>query len=519
MIYPGGRTVAYTYDTMNRMSSVTDWLGRRTSYTYDADGNLKQSANPNRTTAAYTYDTADRLTALTNAKSDASVIATYAFTLDPVGNHSQVNQTEPLSPSVTAQAVNYAYDADNRLTTVGTTSPTYDANGNLKTRGSDTFGYDFDNRLVQSTIGGVASTYLYDGLGNRKSLTSTGTTKRFVLDTNGSLSHVLAETDASGKVTAYYIHGRGLVSRLAANGTPLYYHFDVRGSTIALSNEAGQLTDQYAYEPFGKLANSQGATANPFKYVGKYGVVDEGNGISYIRARYYSPELGRFISKDPLTGTDGDSQSLHRYVYAVNNPIRLIDVSGFCSLPTQRINGSSDDSLLHKYLVSDFGDRIVSLSEFITDVADKTKLLDTLKASKNQKMIASVAGYVSNFASITSSVMHEVGGLNGLVDSIRNSPSNVQWFFNGATSSDRANVAMLAVTKTDAIAANTVMTLSEGASIASSALGVATGIDTTVTGDGVQKSIDASLNGYLNGIKSVGNAIGTELYNMFPSWF
>jgi RHS repeat-associated protein len=329
LIYPGGKSVAYTYDALNRMSSVTDWLGRKTAYTYDANGNLKQSANPNGTKATYTYDTADRLTALANAKSDASVISTYAFTLDPVGNHSQVNQNEPLAPAVTAQTVNYGYDADNRLTTVGATSPSYDANGNLKTRGSDTFGYDFENRLVQSTISGVASTYLYDGLGNRKSLTAAGATKRFVLDTSGSLSHVLAETDSNGKVTAYYIHGRGLVSRLAVNGTPLYYHFDVRGSTIALSSEAGQLTDQYAYEPFGKLANSQGTTANPFKYVGKYGVVDEGNGISYIRARYYSPELGRFITKDPLTGTEGDSQSLHRYVYAVNNPMRMVDVSGF----------------------------------------------------------------------------------------------------------------------------------------------------------------------------------------------
>jgi len=357
LIYPGGKAVAYTYDALNRMSSVTDWLGRKTTYSYDANGNLKQSANPNGTTAAYTYDTADRLIALANAKSDTSVISTYAFTLDPVGNHSQVNQTEPLTPAVTAQSVNYAYDADNRLTTVGPTSPTYDANGNLKTRGPDTFSYDFENRLVQSTISSVASTYLYDGLGNRKSLTTAGTTKRFVLDTNASLSHVLAETDASGKVTAYYIHGRGLVSRLAANGTPLYYHFDVRGSTVALSNEAGQITDRYAYEPFGKLAASQGNTANPFKYVGKFGVVDEGNGISYIRARYYSPELGRFITKDPLTGTDGDSQSLNRYIYAINNPVKVIDVSGFCGIGVGSANKSSPSnaSLFIEYLITEHG--------------------------------------------------------------------------------------------------------------------------------------------------------------------
>ena len=69
------------------------------------------------------------------------------------------------------------------------------------------------------------------------------------------------------------------------------------------------------------LPNSSGTTANPFKYVGRYGVMDEGNGLSYIRARYYAPVLGRFITKDPLTGKDGDSQSLNRYVYALNNPV------------------------------------------------------------------------------------------------------------------------------------------------------------------------------------------------------
>ena len=49
--------------------------------------------------------------------------------------------------------------------------------------------------------------------------------------------------------------------------------------------------------------------------------MDEGNGLTYVRARYYSPDVGRFITKDPLTATDGDGQGLHRYVYAMNRPI------------------------------------------------------------------------------------------------------------------------------------------------------------------------------------------------------
>ncbi len=328
MTYPGNKTVSYAYDADNHLKTVTDWLAHATSYSYDDSGSLIGTANPNGTTAAYAYDIAGRLSGLANAKADATAISNYTLTLDKVGNHKASAQNEPLLPIVAAQSVNYAYDSDNRLTTAGATACTYDANGNLTARGSDTFGYDFENRLTQDSVGGAAAQFQYDGTGNRKSAVTAVGTKRFVLDTNGSLSHVLADTDASGTVNAYYIYGRGLVSRIASNGTALYYHYDVRGSAIALTDAAGNPTDQYAYDPFGKIANSQGTTANPFKYVGKYGVMDEGNGLAYVRARYFSPDVGRFITKDPLTGTDGDSQSLHRYVYALNNPIVLADIDG-----------------------------------------------------------------------------------------------------------------------------------------------------------------------------------------------
>ena len=83
--------------------------------------------------------------------------------------------------------------------------------------------------------------------------------------------------------------------------------------------------------------------------MGKFGVMDEGNGLNYIRARYYAPDLGRFITKDPLTGKDGDSQSLNRYIYALNNPVRLVDISGLCPAHGKDAAESSpyfkDDSL------------------------------------------------------------------------------------------------------------------------------------------------------------------------------
>ena len=122
---------------------------------------------------------------------------------------------------------------------------------------------------------------------------------------------------------------------------------------MALSDAGGTLTDRYAYAPFGKLAGSQGTTANPFRYVGKYGLMDEGNGLLFVRARYYEPDSGRFLSKDPLPGMDGDTQAMHRFVYAGNNPVRFVDLSGLSPLEGGHLTKQQKRALMllrQKYL-------------------------------------------------------------------------------------------------------------------------------------------------------------------------
>ena len=346
LTYPDGKVVTYTYDALNRLTTVTDWLMNETIYTYDPTGNLISTLNPSNTKATYTYDAAGRLMGLSNTKSDSSIISSYSYTLDAIGNHTKVVQTEPLAPVLTDQSVIYTYDAENRLTGVDGTTYSYDANGNLTGKGSDIFTYDFEDRLVQSNIGGVVTQYSYDGLGNRLAKTESGINTRYVLDINGSLSNVLAVTEDNGTIIAYYVYGLGLISKLPPDGTGHYYHYDSRGSTVAVTDAEENITNAYAYDTFGTLSNSSGSIQNPFKYVGRYGVMDEGNGLYYIRARYYSSENGRFITKDPRNGDDRDAQSLNRYLYALNNPVRLIDISGFSALEgrvSRTIQQSSDE--------------------------------------------------------------------------------------------------------------------------------------------------------------------------------
>jgi RHS repeat-associated protein len=335
LVYPDGKRVNYTYDANNRMTTVTDWLGGITIYGYDATGNLATTINPNSTQANYAYDNAERLIQLTNAKPDASILASYTLTLDDLGNRTGIDRSEPLALAPVAQSHSYAYDADNRLTSVNGMAIRHDANGNLTAGPNGDYLFDSENRLVNAP----GYLYVYDGLGRRLQRTNYLETTRYALDVGVPQTQVLTESDGAGSPKAYYVYGLGLISRITPAGEARYYHYDPLGSTVALTDLNGQTTDRYAYDPFGVPLASDGGTPNPFRYVGQYGLMHEGNGLYFVRARYYDPAPGRFISKDPLPGQTDDSQGLHRYVYGGNNPVRFVDVSG---LSAKESGGTSD---------------------------------------------------------------------------------------------------------------------------------------------------------------------------------
>ncbi len=322
LVYPDGKRVVYTYDALNRMQSVTDWLGGMASYAYDDAGNLLAANQPNGTAVNYAYDNAERLSRMTDVKANQAVIADYQLTLDAVGNRLQVQRTEPAA--LTSWPINAAYlhDADNRLASINGSPVTHDDNGNLLTAPGLGLSYDYEDRLVDAFGGALHNRY--DGLGNRLQASST----RYALDIAGAMANVLVEYDLTGNPLAYYIHGLGLLAQIGPTGTARYYHYDTTGSTVALSDPNGNLTDTYAYDPFGQVAGGQAATRNPFHYVGQFGVMDEGGGLLFMRHRYMDAATGRFISQDTLPGGMENGQSLNRYVYALNNPGRFVDYLG-----------------------------------------------------------------------------------------------------------------------------------------------------------------------------------------------
>lgn len=330
LTYPGAKPVTYGYNKAGQLETVTDWLNNALTYSYDAAGRLGGAGYPNSFKTSYGYDDASRLVSLVNKKADASVLSSYLFTLNKIGNRTQVQREEPLAPDLSAEETPSTYNEENELLTLGNLILDYDDNGNLAlvTAGNDVTDYLFDARdlLTKITTPDQKTTeFGYDGDGNRISLTKDGAKTQFVVDPNRSLTDVIAEADKDGTIQDYYIHGLGLAAKVSADGkTVRYYHYDPIGSTVALSDPAGSVTDTYAYDEFGRVLGRTGNTPNPFQYVGQLGVQGDPTGLHYMRARYYDPTAGRFISRDPI----GFAGGMNLYGYAGNDPVRYVDPSG-----------------------------------------------------------------------------------------------------------------------------------------------------------------------------------------------
>ena len=362
--YPNNWMVSYSYDWADRLTRVTGWNNNNTLYMYDAAGNLILTNNlPYGITTSYSYDNADRLISLETKKSDDSVICSYQYTLDAVGNKTAVSAVEPVEPNLSFLDVNYTYNQDNQLLTANEATFQYDDNGNLtqKTKDANTTTYmcDYDNRLVALSTPDSNYLYKYDTLGNRIVKTKDSVTTNYLWDTNRKLPQALTEADDNNNITCYYIYGHGLIAKIPVQEwgpyEPYYYHYDGLGNTVAITDEESIIVNKYAYTPFGELAAIEESIPNPFRYVGRYGVMDDENGLLYMRARYYDPGSGRFISMDPILFMGGPNF----YSYVSNNPLNFIDPLGLLestsnvqqeTKPPQQL---SVGQKIHAFLVSD----------------------------------------------------------------------------------------------------------------------------------------------------------------------
>ncbi len=363
---PSG-TTQYTYDKLNRIKKVTDPNGKNTEYTYNNVGSITNIVNPNGTKVNYGYDNLNRLTSLENKKQNNTLISSYIYTFGPRGNRTKVTEnsgrevkytydklyrlakeeiTDPVSGNNTITytyddvsnrlsktdnfgTINYTYDNNDRVTKEGNIDYTYDNNGNMLTRkvGATTinYAYDYENRLISVQGAGNNIQHVYDPTGVRISSTINGVTKKYINDINNGLTRVLEERDGSGNLLASYIYGNSLISQYRG-GALSCYHTDGLGSTRALTNATGAVTDTYNYDAFGNIINRTGSSTNNFLFAGEQ--FDSEANQYFLRARHYAPDMGRFITTDPYKGDELEPITLNKYIYGNADPVNNIDPTG-----------------------------------------------------------------------------------------------------------------------------------------------------------------------------------------------
>jgi len=276
---------------------------------FDAAGRRTTITLPNSIVGTFGFDNANELTSISYANGSTTV-GTLGYGYDLGGRRTSVTGT--LAGFVPPTAVpSFTYDGTNRLTSSGGTSLTYDADGNITNFGSTTYTWNARNQLTATSGGGAV--FGYDALGRRVSATVNGLTTPYLYDGQNPAMISSNQLLAGSELDEIY-------AQINASGTTSYLR-DGLNSAVADANGSGTSTANYFYSPYGDTA-STGTPSTPLQYSGRED--DGATGLYYYRARYYSPQLGRFISEDPI-GLGGGTNF---YAYVNGNPVSYRDPQG-----------------------------------------------------------------------------------------------------------------------------------------------------------------------------------------------
>jgi RHS repeat-associated protein len=326
----------YRYDRADQLVEVvrTGVGANRWHYNYDPAGNRTTEQIGNAPVQA-SFDNMNRLLStgaggtlafkgsldepatVTIDGQPAEVAGTDAFqgTVESTSGTNTV-VVEATDPSSNTRTNTYEVEVSGTGTTYD-----YDENGNLieKDDGTDVWTYEWNakNQLIAVVENETAeATFKYDPLGRRVEKVAGETTTTYTYDGEDVLREIV------GATTVHYVHGTGVDEPLTKEigGTLTYFHADGLGSVLKMTNNAGSMTHEYRYGPYGRI--EAGATVSGYAFTGREW--DPETGLHYYRARYYDPEVGRFISEDQI----GFAAGPNFYAYVSGNPVGRVDPFG-----------------------------------------------------------------------------------------------------------------------------------------------------------------------------------------------
>jgi RHS repeat-associated protein len=312
MTVAGQPQVSYTYDNANRVTQIAQGSSS-VGFSYDNANRRSSLALPNGVSVSYAFDNDSRITGITY-QFGANTLGNLSYTYDQLGRRSQVGGSFART-GMPGAVTSATYDGANELTNWNGTAISYDANGNMLSDGSNVFTWNARNQVA--TLNSVS--LQYDGAG-RRIKNAAGTS--FLYD-GANATQELSGTTPTANIWTGGVDE--LFQRSDGSGTIIPIA-DALGNIIALTDLSGSIVTTYSYDPFGNTTTAGAVSANPSQYTGRE---NEGNGLYFYRARYYSPVLHRFVSEDPLRLSAGPNA----YAYALDNPISFSDPSGLCSDP------------------------------------------------------------------------------------------------------------------------------------------------------------------------------------------
>jgi RHS repeat-associated protein len=316
--YPNGVTAVYGFDYTNHTNRLLSLQNLNShgegllnfSYTYDNAGNVMEVKDFTGPTT-YSYDNLYQLTGTTHLNSQGGAMYSFGYVYDGVGNRTLVTENSQNQNTST-------YNSGNELASDTVNGGySYDNAGNMVSKGTTSYTWDGLDRLVKISNGPSGPiSYVYDGDDHRiQKITSNGTINYFY-----DLNSVIAETDGNGKILKSYT---AAISVKDKQGNKFFYICNGHGDVAGIVDAKQNLVQNYVYQDFGKAVGIQ-VDPNNSRYAGLSVYSDDDAGMEYMWHRWYDPNSGRFVSRDPLLFMGG----FNFYNYCSNNPLRLVDPKG-----------------------------------------------------------------------------------------------------------------------------------------------------------------------------------------------